>query len=168
MTHSLTQPQTTTAASFEIQPSSWRDLLSIQALERACFGPDAWNWLELLSLLFLNGIRLKALADGRLVGFVAGERKPAEGCAWIITIGVLPEYQRQGIGARLLAESEGLLNMPVIKLTVRESNQGAIALYRKYGYQPQYTVPRYYSGGENGVVMEKALNKTETGQHGNV
>lgn len=157
MTQSLAQPRTSAVASINILPSNWRDLPSVHALERACFGPDAWNWLELLSLLFSGGIRLKAEVDGRLVGFVAGERHPAEQCAWIVTIGVLPEYQRRGIGARLLAESEAQLKMPALKLTVRESNLGAIALYRKHGYQPQYTVPRYYSGGETGVVMEKTI-----------
>lgn len=155
MTHSLTQPQASAVASAHILASTWRDLPGIYALERACFGPDAWNWLELLSLFFSSGVRLKAVVEGRLVGFVAGERKPSEGCAWIVTIGVLPEYQRRGIGARLLAESEAQLKMPTVKLTVRESNHGAIALYRQHGYQPQYTVPRYYSGGETGVVMEK-------------
>lgn len=157
MAQALTQPQPATVASFDVLPTYWRDLPSIHALERACFGPDAWNWLELLSLFFSNGIRLKAVVEGRCVGFVAGERKPSEGCAWIVTIGVLPEYQRRGIGARLLAVSEAHLSMPVVKLTVRESNQGAITLYRKHGYQPQYTVPRYYSGGETGVVMEKII-----------
>jgi ribosomal-protein-alanine N-acetyltransferase len=159
MARSLTRPFPPAVASLQILPSHWRDLPGIYALERACFGPDAWGWLELLSLWFSRSVRLKAVADGRLVGFAAGERKPHENCAWIITIGVLPEYQRCGIGARLLAESEAQLNMPVVKLTVRESNHGAIALYRKYGYQPQYTVPRYYSGGETGVVMGKALSK---------
>lgn len=155
MAQSLTHPSA--VASIQILPSRWRDLPGIHTLERACFGPDAWNWVELLSLIFSNGLRLKAVADGHLVGFVAGERKPAEGCAWIITIGVLPDYQRRGIGARLLTESEAQLNMPAIRLTVRESNHSAIALYRKHGYQYKYTVPRYYSGGETGVVMEKQL-----------
>jgi len=159
MAQSLTQPQASAIASFNLQPSQWRDLPAIHALEHACFGPDAWSWLELVVLLFSAGVRLKAVADERLVGFVAGERKPAEGCAWIVTIGVLPEYQRRGIGEQLLTESETQLAMPAVKLTVRESNQSAIALYRKLGYTPQYTVPRYYSGGETGVVMEKVLSK---------
>ncbi len=158
MAQSLTQSQSLAVASFDILPSHWRDLPSIHTLERACFGPDAWNWLELLSLLFSSGVRLKAVADGRLVGFVAGERHPAEQCAWIVTIGVLPDYQRHGIGARLLIESEAQLNMPAIKLTVRESNHSALALYRKLGYAPQHSVPRYYSDGETGVVMEKILS----------
>lgn len=157
MAQSLTRPQSTTVASVHIRPSRWRDLPGIHALERACFGPDAWNWFELAGLFLSSGIRLKAMLEGRVVGFVAGERKPSEGCAWIVTIGVLPAYQRRGIGARLLAESEAQLMMPVIKLTVRETNQSAIALYQRYGYQPTYTVPRYYSGGETGVVMEKQL-----------
>ena len=164
MTRSLTQSLDSTLDSIQILPSRWRDVPAVHALERACFGPDAWSWLELVVLLFSAGVRLRAVADGRLVGFVAGERKPAEGCAWIITVGVLPEYQRHGIGEQLLIESEVRLAMPAIKLTVRESNHGAIALYRKLGYTPQYTVPRYYSGGETGVVMEKNVNRETSRQ----
>jgi ribosomal-protein-alanine N-acetyltransferase len=141
----------------EIQPADWRDWLGVIALEKACFGPDAWDVLELFWVLVRPGIRLKAVSDRRLIGFVVGEAHPAEGCSWIATIGVLPEFQGQGLGARLLAEAESRLPLPVIKLTVRESNARAIALYKRSGYAATQTIPRYYAGGETGMVMEKRL-----------
>lgn len=130
------------------------------ALEKACFGPDAWDVLELFWVLIRPGIRLKAVSGRRLVGFVLGEAHPREGCGWIATIGVLPEFQGRGLGAHLLAEAESRLPLPIVKLTVRESNARAIALYRRSGYAATQTIPRYYASGETGIVMEKRLRAT--------
>ncbi len=138
-----------------IERSGWRDWRGVLALEKACFGRDAWGLVDLVFALTGPGERLKAVAGGRLVGFVMGEPKPAEGFAWIATLGVHPAFQRQGIGARLLAEVEARLTVPVIKLTVRQSNSGAMALYRKFGYTSVGRWERYYAGGEAGVVMQK-------------
>jgi ribosomal protein S18 acetylase RimI-like enzyme len=138
-----------------IQPAGWRDLRGVWALEKACFGPDAWSLMDLVLALFGPGVRLKAVAGDQLVGFVMGEPKPAERFAWIATIGVHPDYQRRGIATLLLTEVEARLTTPTIKLTVRQSNAGAIALYRKFGYTPVGRWERYYASGEAGVVMEK-------------
>jgi ribosomal protein S18 acetylase RimI-like enzyme len=42
-----------------------------------------------------------------------------------------------------------------IKLTVRMSNRGAIALYEQEGYKTADIWRAYYDDGEDGVVMEK-------------
>ena len=138
-----------------IGPAGWRDLPGVWALEKACFGRDAWSFLELGLALISPNVRLKAMSGERLVGLVVGEPHPYEGFAWIATIGVHPEFQRQGIGASLLAEAEARLKVPLLKLTVRQSNTPAIALYQKFGYAPVSHWERYYSDGEAGVVMEK-------------
>ena len=78
-----------------------------------------------------------------------------EGYAWIATLGVHPDFQRHGAGSRLLEAAETALKTPLIKLTVRRSNTGAIALYEKFGYQTTAIWDHYYSGGEAGLVMEK-------------
>ncbi len=139
----------------DIRPAGWRDLAEVRALERACFGPDAWSWVELLFALIGPNVRLKAVIRGQLVGFVVGEMPPLSDSAWIATLGVLPEYQRRGVGARLLAEIEARLPAPRLKLTVRRSNAPALALYQKFGYAPVGQHERYYSDGEAGIVMEK-------------
>lgn len=139
----------------DIRPAGWRDLPGVWALEKACFGPDAWGLPEVFAALISPNVRLKALAGGRLVGFAIGEPHRREGVAWIATLGVHPDFQRRGVGQRLLAELEARLAVPVLKLTVRQSNQAAIALYRKFGYAPVHLWEYYYSGGEAGLVMEK-------------
>ncbi len=140
-----------------ILPATLRDLRPARALERLCFGPEGWGYIELFSaLLFPNMARLKAMADGYLVGLVIGDRQHHERLGWIATIAVHPEHQRRGIGATLLAACESALGEPRTRLTVRASNAAAIALYHKTGYHRVSVWPGYYSGGEDAWVMEKS------------
>ena len=139
----------------EIMPAGWRDWRGVMALEQACFKLDAWGPVEMFFALIGANVRYKAVRNGRLVGFVMGDPQPSQGFSWIATIGVHPNFQRQGIGERLLAAAEAGLTTPRIRLTVRRSNLGAIALYQKFGYQQTSVWEHYYAGGEAGIVMEK-------------
>jgi ribosomal protein S18 acetylase RimI-like enzyme len=88
--------------------ASWRDLTALRHLEKECFPKDAWPLLDLVGVLSMpNVLRLKAVIDGQMVGFIACDIRRAENVAWIATIGVLPELRRQGIGERLLLEARG-------------------------------------------------------------
>src|SRR5512138_3001951 len=144
----------------EIQAASIRDLSALRRLEHACFEKDAWPLLDLIAVLsWPDVIKLKAVEDGEMVGFVAGDPRPSEGASWIATIGVDPRYQRRGIGRALLRAAEERSKFPRMKLTVRMSNQGAIALYEKEGYRSADIWRKYYNDGEDGLVMEKNLRK---------
>ena len=68
-----------------------------------------------------------------MVGFIAGDPHTREGMGWIATLGVLPQYRRMGIAAALLAKCEQELELPSLRLSVRRSNDSALALYRKFG-----------------------------------
>jgi ribosomal protein S18 acetylase RimI-like enzyme len=140
----------------EILPASLRDLGALRALEHACFDRDAWSLLDLIAVLsFPDVVRLKAVENGRMVGFVAGDPRPSQGFAWIVTIGVHPSRQRRGIGRALLRACEARLSVPRIRLTVRLSNTAAVALYEQEGYRTVEIWKRYYSDGEDGMIMEK-------------
>jgi ribosomal protein S18 acetylase RimI-like enzyme len=142
----------------EIQPASLRDLGSLRRLEQACFESDAWPLLDLIAVLsWPDVIKLKAVENGAMIGFVAGDPRPSESATWIATIGVDPRYQRRGIGRALLHACEEKAKLPRMKLTVRMSNQGAISLYEKEGYHSIDIWKRYYNDGEDGLVMEKRL-----------
>ena len=144
----------------EIQTASIRDLGSLRRLEHACFEKDAWPLLDLIAVLtWPDVIKLKAVEDGQMVGFVAGDPRPSEGASWIATIGVDPSYQRRGIGRALLHACEERIRLPRVKLTVRMSNQPAISLYEKEGYRSVDIWKKYYNDGEDGLVMEKTLRK---------
>ena len=142
----------------EIQTASIRDLRALRRLENACFEKDAWPLLDLIAVLtWPEVIRLKAEEDGNLIGFVAGDPRPAQGLAWIATIGVDPPYQRRGIGRALLRACEEQVKMPRMKLSVRLSNRVAVSLYEKEGYRTIDIWKGYYDDGEDGLVMEKTL-----------
>ncbi len=140
----------------EILPASLLDLGALNRLEHACFDKDAWSFLDLVAVLtFPDVIRLKAVEDSQMIGFVAGDPRPAEGFSWIATIGVLVEYRRRGIGRDLLRACEAQLKTPRIRLSVRQSNGGAIRLYQLEGYRHIDTWQAYYNDGEAAIIMEK-------------
>ncbi len=142
----------------EIQIASLRDLGALRRLESACFEKDAWSIFDLVAVLsWSDVIRLKAVQDNEMVGFIASDPRPAEGVAWIATLGVDPLYQGRGIGRALLRACEQQMQFPRSKLTVRISNDRAILLYQKEGYRTVELWKKYYNDGEDGLVMEKIL-----------
>ncbi len=144
--------------SFAILPATLWDLGALYHLERLCFQQDAWPLTDLIAVLTLPGVvRLKAVLQRKMVGFIAADPRPAEGFAWIATLGVHPDFRRQGIGRALLRACEQCLRVPRARLTVRRSNQAAIRLYEEEGYRIVDSIPVYYRDGEMAWVMEKEL-----------
>ena len=77
--------------------------------------------------------------------------------AHVTTFGVDPEFRRRHVGERLLVD---LIRYALrcgcrrITLEVRESNEAAQALYRKYGFAPVSRRRRYYpDNDEDAIVM---------------
>ena len=142
----------------EIAPASIRDLNALRKMERICFEKDSWPLFDLIAVLsFPDVVRLKAMEDHKMVGFVAGDPRPSQGFSWIATIAVLPGYRQRGIGRALLLACEAQLKTPRVKLSVRASNQSAIKLYEQEGYGTSDIWNAYYNDGENAIVMEKSL-----------
>lgn len=146
-----------TTAQWSIQQANWRDYTQLHQLEKACFQPeDLWPFWDLLGALSLPGmVRIKVVQDGRMLGFLGGERDPVKRQGWITTLAVLPQFRRQGIARALLEAGESDLNMPVIRLSVRASNFAAVRLYESAGYLMVDRWRRYYAGGEDALVFEK-------------
>ena len=125
-------------------------------LEQICFPKDAWPLWDIIGVLTLpNVVRLKAVSEGKTVGFIAGDIRSAEKISWIATVAVLPEYRGRGIGRKLLEECEVHLPTAMMRLCVRASNQTAIELYKRCGYYGVGSWPNYYQDGEEAFVMEK-------------
>ncbi|MBL8061554.1 MAG: GNAT family N-acetyltransferase [Anaerolineales bacterium] len=142
----------------EILPASILDLNALRKLEKESFDQDAWPLFDLIAVLtFPEVIRLKAMEENQMIGFVAGDPRPRDGWGWIATIAVDSRFRRRGIGTALLHACEARLGVPRSRLTVRMSNQGAILLYEKEGYQTIDLWKAYYNDGEDAVVMEKPL-----------
>jgi ribosomal-protein-alanine N-acetyltransferase len=140
-----------------VMVADWRDYTQLQQLERACFNDDdSWPFWDLIGVLTLPGtVRLKAVVDGVMVGFIGGEREAGRRLGWVTTLGVMPAYRRYGIGQALLRKCEKELAMPAIRLSVRASNMPAIQLYENAGYEVVDRWQKYYTGGEDALVLEK-------------
>lgn len=147
----------TTPASYEIARARWQDLNDLRKLEVICFGEDAWPLWDLVAVLTMPKIvRLKAVVEENIMaGFIAGDPHPRDGVGWIATLGVLPDYRRLGIAAGLLERCEEEMNLPNVRLSVRRSNEPALALYRKFGYKMVDVWRGYYHSGEDALVLEK-------------
>jgi Acetyltransferases len=141
---------------YAIQPATWRDLFALSELEKICFKEDAWPLLELMGVLTFPGVvRLRAVVEKEMVGFIASDARRSEKTGWILTLGVLPFWRRRGIAYDLLSACERQMGMPVVKLTVRRNNESALRLYEKMGYKQVDIWSRYYRDGEDGLVLEK-------------
>lgn len=78
----------------------------------------------------------------------------------VISIAVLPENQRQGIGEALMQEAMSGMRRHRARecyLEVRISNEAAVGLYRKLGFEVSRTVHGYYADGEDAYVMTRKL-----------
>ena len=78
----------------------------------------------------------------------------------VISIAVLPEHQREGIGCALMREAmEAMVNHKAKEcyLEVRASNVPAVNLYRKMGFEIIRTIRGYYADGEAAYMMARKL-----------
>ena len=83
--------------------------------------------------------------------------------AHLVSIAVLKEYRRRGIGSKLLEEtiraSREFYDAEAIYLEVRVSNKPAISLYEKFGFKKARIIRGYYMDGEDAYVMVKRLKE---------
>jgi ribosomal-protein-alanine N-acetyltransferase len=95
------------------------------------------------------------------VGFVMGQLAADE--AEILSIGVAKEWQRKGIGRRLvdgLARAVARAEVKRVFLEVAADNAAALALYRRLGFAEQGRRTGYYArkGGPAVDALKLALN----------
>jgi ribosomal-protein-alanine N-acetyltransferase len=80
----------------------------------------------------------------------------------VVSVAVLPQYRRKGIGEALITEAlKGmrLYNAKQCFLEVRVTNAPAVDLYKKLGFQATRTVHGYYADGEDAYVMSRELKR---------
>lgn len=78
----------------------------------------------------------------------------------LISIAVLPKYQRQGVGQALMREIMKAMvgyEAKEIYLEVRVTNTSAISLYKKLQFRVARTFHGYYSDGEDAYLMTRKL-----------
>lgn len=76
----------------------------------------------------------------------------------IVSVAVLPPYRRKGIGEALIVKAmEGmqLYNAKQCFLEVRMTNEPAVNLYKKLGFEITRTIHGYYADGEDAHLMSR-------------
>lgn len=132
------------------------DLPQVLAIERQAF-VDPWP-----ESAFRSDIQDRALAFtrvarsmGTVVGYLVAWRVATE--LHLTNLAVHPVYRKVGIGQSLLEElftESARLGVDTITLEVRASNESAIQLYRKNGFEGVAVRKRYYQvGSEDALVM---------------
>lgn len=145
--------------SFVCRPVTVQDLPGVVALDHRCF-EGLWND---------NAYRREISSpnsDLLLIENAADKDRQATlgiGCSWAILeeahitiLGIDPDYRGQGLGQWLLAH---LLthacdrSLTHATLEVRPSNAAARSLYEKFGFQIAGERRRYYTDGENALIL---------------
>lgn len=122
------------------------NVFQLAALEKECFGKDAWS-LNSLRAEFANQFShfFAKTVDGKIVGYVCARIICEE--AQISNIAVSVAHRRQGIATELLnhlADYAKEHNCERCELEVNTANIPAVELYKKCGYEVAGTRPNFY------------------------
>ena len=147
----------------DYRPQDFQRLLEI---DQACFVEGiAYSADELRH--FLNrrhAVRIVAEKAGKIEGFVIADhyrsRRSDERMGRIITIDVLPEARRTGLGSRLLKAAEEKIReagAAYLSLETAIDNLTALRFYKKHGYVGLKILPNYYLDSIDALLMGKKL-----------
>ena len=150
------------------KPLDARHVAEVAALEAAVMGTDAWNEALVADELgradrvwwaaYAADPKMPLSAEAPLVGYAGGW--VVDGDLQILKVGVDPAWRRHGIARVLLArvaDDARNLGARTSSLEVRTGNAGAQALYAALGYEALGRRPRYYSDGEDALIMQGPL-----------
>ena len=148
----------------EATPDDFGELWRIDQL---CFEPGiAYSRRELAWYMKLRGAftmvgesRSSPRGKWNILGFAVGQQ-PRRGLGHIVTIDVLPDARRSGLGSRLMEEIEKRLQADgceTIFLETAVDNTAAIKFYKRLGYFIVKTIPRYYLDKIDALMMSKEL-----------
>jgi len=139
------------------------DLNEIYHIEKESF-TTLWSKSLFLHEILSEGSLVLTAKDGRKVaGYLCAMYVYDE--AHITNVAVRISHRRQGIGSLLLDEAIRRLskNPDIVSLSLeaRVSNFPAIELYKKFGFEPIGVRPRYYSDGEDALIMRRGALRGE-------
>ena len=131
-----------------IRPESPADEAAVRAVHRAAFRRD--SEARLVDAIRANGnasVSLVALAAGKIVGHVLFSPVEVDGARGLglAPVGVLPEFQRRGIGGELIRSGIAACREIGTRFIVV---LGAPGYYRRFGFRPTHLGNEYGAGAE--------------------
>ena len=144
---------------FSFRPMSHNDIPDVLEIESVSFS-NPWRTQDFECALHEeNGLCRVCRLDGLVVGYAVGFFAAHE--LHLADFAVRPECQRRGYGSALLGvflQQLGELGAKLVTLEVRRSNQRAVGLYERAGFQTVAIRDGYYSRPkEDAFVMLKSL-----------
>jgi ribosomal-protein-alanine N-acetyltransferase len=138
----------------EIRRLTYADLPQVIAIERRSF-PTPWSLaMFVLELSKPSGVCLAATREGAIVGYLVCSRYDT---VWhVMNVSVDPVLRRGGIATSLLGELFERIGGDDARVTleVRPTNEGAIKLYERLGFQAAGRRPRaFLDNGEVALIM---------------
>ena len=97
-------------------------------------------------------------AEAPLLGYAVLGREKRAGLLMALVVDTA--YRRKGIGRQLLmavGDCAVYMRFRRLKLKVRKSNSGAIALYTQMSFSGETIRRGYYSNGEDAIIMSAGL-----------
>ncbi len=138
-----------------------KDIDSVTDLEAECF-LDPWPKSQIEYEIKENpcSVVLVAEEDEKIVGYI--DFMITFDSATINRVAVLPKHRNKGLGFRLLEEMKSICKeqedeVAWITLEVRASNESAIRLYEKNGYEKITVKRKYYKDGEDAIYMVRSI-----------
>jgi ribosomal-protein-alanine acetyltransferase len=146
---------------FTLRPYNRADFEGIWQLDQICFARGiAYTRPELRHfLLAQTAVTIVAEMESKIAGFLIADTDKHHG--HIITIDVHPDSRRSGLGTQLMDAAEVRmrdLGVRQIALEVAVNNMPAISFYKRRGYSVLKTIPRYYNGELDALLMGKLLS----------
>ena len=142
---------------YDLVPMDRSHLEGVLAIERACFR-QPWSEQVFVDALYNNTVSLivAQAEDGRVLGYAALSVILDEGS--LDKIAVDPACRRQGVGEELLKVflRFGRANLAFLTLEVRASNDAAIGLYEKLGFQTVGRRKNYYAQEHEDALLMTA------------
>jgi ribosomal-protein-alanine N-acetyltransferase len=144
-----------TAVAIEIRKLQLTDIDAIEAIEKRAYRTPWSRSMFASELAKPTSICIGAFEGRQLVGYIVNSRYVD---AWhVMNVAVDPDYQRRGIATQLL---ERLFELTAdddrrgYTLEVRTSNDDAIRLYEKLGFEPRGVRRGYYTDNrEDALIM---------------
>ncbi len=148
----------------DFQPA---DFDRVYEIDQECFAPGiSYSRRELAYYMKMRGtFTLVAETQAKspeIAGFIVGQKHP-KGFGHVVTIDILPKFRRHALGTTLMNAAEKRLRASGCYGMVLETavdNLPAIAFYKRLGYFVLKTIPRYYQGRLDALMMVKRFDQT--------